>query len=97
MIKEFLSKNKLPELDDKRQISDEEKIAVFAKKRKCELCGIPFKDHKAAEYHHKDRYTDGGKSIVDNIMILCTTCHDRVHGVVKIEIPNEEDFEEEEI
>ncbi len=97
LIKEFLSKNKLPELDDKRQITDEEKIAVFAKNRKCELCGLPFKDHKAAEYHHKDRYVDGGKSVVDNIMILCAKCHDRIHGDISIEIPQEEDFEEEEI
>lgn len=89
LIKEFLTKNHLPELDDKRQISDEEKIAIFAKKRKCELCETLFKDHKAAEYHHKERYADGGKSGPDNIMILCSSCHDRIHGIVNIDAPNE--------
>jgi hypothetical protein len=92
LIKEFLVKNPLLELDDRRQITDEEKIAVFATRKTCELCGCSFKDYKEAEYHHKDRYVDGGKSHIDNIMILCTTCHDRIHGNVEIAIPSEEEI-----
>jgi len=96
LIKEFIAKNPLSELDDKRQISDEDKIAVFATRKTCELCGCSFKDYKEAEYHHKDRYIDGGKSHIDNIMILCTTCHDRIHGNVEIAIPSEEEITEPE-
>lgn len=85
----------IPELDDKRQVSDKDKIAIFdRKRRKCELCGLKFKDYKEAEYHHKDRYSDGGKSRIENIMLLCSKCHDRIHGKVKIEVPREEEESE---
>jgi hypothetical protein len=94
LIKEFITKNPLPELDDKRQISDEDKISLFATKKACELCNNSFKDYKEAEYHHKNRYVDGGKSNVDNIMMLCTTCHDRIHGKVEIIAPSEDEITE---
>ena len=66
--------------NNRRQISDEKKIAIFAKKQKCELCGFEFKDYKEAEYHHKIRYVDGGKTEIGNIMILCSKWHDELHG-----------------
>lgn len=94
LIKEFIAKNPIPELDLKRQITNEEKIAVFATRKTCELCNCEFKDYKDAEYHHKDRHTDGGKSKIENIMILCTKCHDRIHGNAKIEIPSEQEVTE---
>lgn len=94
LIQEFISKHSLSELDDRRQISSEEKNAVFAKNNSCELCNKKFKDYKEAEYHHKDRYTDGGKTEIKNIMILCVSCHDEIHGHPQISMPNEEDMEE---
>lgn len=96
LIKEFLAKHQIAELDDKRQISDEDKIAIFATRKSCELCNCKFKDYKEAEYHHKERYADGGKTSIENIMILCTKCHDRIHGNLELEIPNEEEFSEDE-
>ncbi|MBK6785140.1 MAG: HNH endonuclease [Saprospiraceae bacterium] len=87
LIKEFLAKFPIAELDDKRQIADEDKIAIFATKKTCELCNCDFKDYKDAEYHHKERYADGGRSKIENIMILCTKCHDRIHGNSELEIP----------
>jgi len=90
LINEFLKKSKLKELDTKRQISDEEKIASFAKQSTCEMCSISFKDYKSAEYHHKISHKDGGKSELDNIMVLCTNCHDIIHGKGEITIQNEE-------
>ena len=94
LIKEFLAKFPIAELDDKRQISDEEKIAIFATRKTCALCNCDFKDYKDAEYHHKERYADGGKSTIENIMILCTKCHDRIHGNSELEIPSEEEITE---
>ena len=94
LIKEFLAGNTLPELDDRRQISDEEKISIFATKKNCELCTVDFKDYKDAEYHHVDRYADGGKSVPKNIMILCSKCHDIIHGKSEIVTPSEEEIEE---
>jgi len=94
LIREFLDKHPLEELDEKRQISDEEKIAAFEKKDNCELCGESFKDYKEPEYHHKKRYVDGGKSELDNIMVLCEKCHTRIHGTEKIELSTEDETEE---
>lgn len=94
LIKEFLSRHSLDELDDKRQITDEEKISIFAIKRNCEQCNLEFKDFRDAEYHHIERYIDGGKSKVDNIMILCSNCHDKIHGKSEIDLPSEDEIEE---
>jgi len=88
LIREFLDKHKLEELDEKRQISEEEKIEAFEKHPTCELCGKSFKDYKEAEYHHRKRHVEGGKSELGNIVVLCDKCHDRIHGKEKIELPN---------
>ena len=71
LIREFLSRHRIPELDDKRQISDEDKIAVFANRPSCEKCGRGLRDFREAEYHHKEPYARGGKTRTDNIMVLC--------------------------
>lgn len=68
------------ELDIKRQISDEEKIAAFAKVGGvCENCGKKLKDYKEAEYHHIELYSEGGETKIDNIMVLCPECHKEKH------------------
>lgn len=72
------------ELDIKRQISDEEKIAAFAKAGGvCENCGKKLKDYKEAEYHHIELYSEGGETKIDNIMVLCPECHKENTGKTK--------------
>ena len=71
---------KLKELDDNRQISEEDKIAAYGKANKCcERCGCQFKDYKEAEYHHVELYSEGGQTNIDNIQVLCSKCHDDIH------------------
>ena len=97
LIDEFLSKHDLSELDDRRQINDEEKITALGKANgRCEYpnCEIEFKDYKEAEYHHKEMYAKGGKSELENIMVLCTNCHDKIHGKEHVEMELEEEYEE---
>lgn len=94
LIQEFLKKYDIFELDERRQITEEEKISKFSLSSSCEKCGKDFKDHKEAEYHHKTRYSDGGKSSLENIMILCNKCHKIIHGSENDIIENEEEFEE---
>jgi hypothetical protein len=96
LIKEFLSKHKVAELDDRRQISDEEKIAIFALRSKCEMCALEFKNYREPEYHHMELYSEGGKTKPENIMVLCRECHERVHGPTKIELPPEKDLTQDE-
>lgn len=96
LIQGFIKKHNLEELDEKRQISDEDKIAAFGRQSTCELCGKSFKDYKEPEYHHKIRHADGGKADIENISVICDKCHDRVHGKEKIELPTESEVTEEE-
>jgi hypothetical protein len=92
LIKEFLKKHKVLELDDKRQISDEEKIALFSSHSNCEMCSRKFRNYREAEYHHKALYSEGGKTKQENIMVLCANCHDLIHGRRQIEPPTEKDW-----
>ena len=96
LIKAFLNKHKLLELDDKRQISDEEKISIFSVRSNCEMCNLTFKNYKEAEYHHKALYSEGGKTKQESIMVLCGDCHDLIHGRKTIEPPSEKDLSQDE-
>ncbi len=80
-MKEYMiSELQLKKLDENRQITDEEKIAAYTSaKYCCEKCGKRFKDYKEAEYHHIELYSNGGSSSLENIMVLCTKCHDEIH------------------
>ncbi|WP_300021742.1 DUF262 domain-containing protein [uncultured Maribacter sp.] len=86
LIEEFLKNNNLLEFDDKRQISNEDKIAAYSNANgTCENedCRYKFKDYKEAEYHHEELYSQGGRSELGNITVLCATCHDKVHGKIE--------------
>ncbi len=94
LIKEaFLNEIKLVEKDVKRQISNEEKIALFSQHPQCEMCGYVFKDYKEPEYHHIERHTDGGPSTPGNIMVLCKDCHHKTYKT-DVDMPSEDDFVE---
>jgi len=92
LINEFLDKYNINEKDIKRQISDEEKIAAFAKQSQCIRCGKEFKDYKEPKYHHRTMHALGGKSEINNIVVLCKDCHDKIHGSEKIELPTEDEI-----
>lgn len=83
LIQEFLKKHNPVELDDRRQITDEEKISAYGKADGvCEDkdCSVIFKDYKEPEYHHIDLYSEGGRTEIENIKVLCSSCHDKVHS-----------------
>lgn len=89
-MKEYMIEElQLKELDENRQISEEEKIAAYNRANMCcEKCGKPFKDYKEAEYHHVDLYCEGGSTSLENIMVLCTECHDEIHRCKPYEEPD---------
>ena len=66
---------RLRKLDSRRQISEEEKIALFADHPTCEDCGREFRDHSEPEYHHDEPHGEGGRTHVTNIKVLCDDCH----------------------
>jgi hypothetical protein len=55
---------------------------------------VKFNNYKDAEYHHKDRYIDGGKTTKENILAICKECHKRLHGKAEISMPVETDIED---
>ena len=80
LINEYIKKYNPAELATNRQISEEEKLRLFTSSPYCAKCGKKFLSYNDPEYHHVIRYTDGGASSVENILILCTDCHDIIHG-----------------
>jgi len=95
LIKEFLDKNDIEEKDEDRQISNEEKISKFSIQPFCESCGKKFKDYKEPEYHHRKKHSEGGKSELENIAVLCSECHKKIHGKTPIIIPSEDEINDE--
>ena len=80
LMKHCLAKLKPTELCDKRQISDEEKAAVFEERnRLCECCSKEFKDFREPEYHHIKHFSMGGSTKPSNIKMLCSDCHKKTH------------------
>jgi 5-methylcytosine-specific restriction endonuclease McrA len=80
LIEEFLMKFPLPVLDDSRILSNENKIALFSLHPTCERCGVSFKDYGDAEYQITVHYIDGGKTAIENTMVLCKDCHSAYHN-----------------
>ena len=65
-------------LDDKRVLTDEQRIAVYWRdKGRCTMCGIPVSD-KDFQIHHKKAWYKGGPTTVDNSLTVCKSCHQKV-------------------
>ena len=92
LFRDFLDKNHLAELSDKRQISDEDKISAYNENPFCSMCKKEFKDYKEAEYHHIEEYAKGGMTDLKNISVLCSSCHDKVHGKGELVLPTEDEI-----
>ena len=88
----------LKELDENRQITEEDKIAAYGRaNNRCEKCGKLFKDYREPEYHHVELYSEGGNTSLDNIMVLCGDCHDEIHrNKVDSKEISDQDYEIEE-
>ena len=97
IIKKFILKDlNLAEIDTKRQINNEDKIALFGKHPNCEVCGYRFKDYREPEYHHIKRHADGGQTSLDNIQVLCNACHSKTFSM-NLESPDEDEYEESDV
>lgn len=73
-----------PEHD--RKISDSVRGEVLRRdKYKCKICGWNHKDWNRSdprhlELHHKKPHAKGGKNNQDNLITVCTICHDKIHS-----------------
>lgn len=77
------SNRQSPEHD--RQISDPVRAAVLRRdKYKCKSCSWTHKewnpsDARHLELHHIKEHVKGGANSEDNLMTVCTVCHDDIH------------------
>jgi len=51
----------------------------------CELCGWNRKrwsraDPRILELHHVEEHVDGGRNVPENLVVLCSKCHDDLHA-----------------
>jgi 5-methylcytosine-specific restriction endonuclease McrA len=78
------SSRQSPEHD--RNISDSVRGAVFRRDDyACTICGWKHADWNRSdprhlELHHKKEHARGGENTEENLVTLCTVCHDRVHA-----------------
>lgn len=72
-----------PEHD--RSIPDDVRREVLRRDRyKCRMCGWSHEewnpsDPRHLELHHVEHHVKGGANVKENLMTLCTVCHDKVH------------------
>lgn len=77
ILKRFVSQYDPPLLDDQRNYTEEQKIAIYRKfKGKCQSCGFNLEyNDPDTHYHHKTMHSKGGKTTIDNGLLLCKKCH----------------------
>ncbi len=84
ILKRFLDKYNPVRLDENRLFTDDQKIAIFRRdQEKCQKCGenLIF-GNPDTQFHHKDKYVEGGRTDVDKGLLVCTECHlSKIHGV----------------
>jgi uncharacterized protein with ParB-like and HNH nuclease domain len=81
-------------LDETRLFTQDQKRTIFNRDdEKCQVCGKLLKwGEKETQYHHKDRWVDGGKTETDKGLLVCQKCHlNKIHGIKKtVSIQKEE-------
>ncbi|HOY61590.1 MAG TPA: HNH endonuclease signature motif containing protein [bacterium] len=69
-----------------RQIPDSVQKEVYSRdSNKCRLCGWSIKrwsnnDPRILELHHIEHHKQGGPNTANNLIVLCSKCHDEVHS-----------------
>ena len=85
-----IQKIKNPDIEEKQYQTGEQtgfwntrEYVLYRDGHECRLCGGKRKD-PVLEIHHKIRRIDGGSDRPDNLITLCSTCHDLLHkGEIK--------------
>jgi len=79
-----------------RRIPEAVRRAVYERDNNtCRLCGWDMQrwrveDPRILELHHVEEHKRGGLNLTDNLVVLCSSCHDQLHAG-RLELP--EDFQ----
>ena len=83
MLKRFLTQYNPARLDEDRLFSHNQKLEIYHRDgEKCQVCGkhLVFGDPET-QYHHKDRFIEGGLTETDKGLLVCRDCHlNKIHG-----------------
>jgi len=83
MLKRFLTQYNPARLGEDRLFSHNQKLEIYHRDgEKCQICGkhLVFGDPET-QYHHKDRFIEGGLTEVDKGLLVCRDCHlNKIHG-----------------
>jgi len=73
----------LPQKAPQREFDYGQKLAIFQRANGCCQSSCAPGTHlrfEEGQYHHIQRWTDGGPTTVENGQLLCVACHQRVHA-----------------
>lgn len=62
-----------------RKISKSVREQVLARDKVCQHCGTSGSTHNKLTLHHQIYRRHGGTSTVDNLIVLCQSCHSDFH------------------
>lgn len=83
ILKRFLDKYNPVRLDENRLFSNNQKIEIFRRdQEKCQICGkkLIF-GNSETQFHHKDKYVEGGRTESDKGLLVCRNCHlNKIHS-----------------
>lgn len=69
-----------------RNIPDEIQRAVYQRnENRCRICGWSVdrwqkNDPRILELHHLEHHQEGGHNVAENLIVICSRCHDEVHA-----------------
>lgn len=69
-----------------RRIPESVQRQVYERyKNTCRLCGWNMErwradDPRILELHHVEEHGKGGSNLADNLIVLCSSCHDQLHA-----------------
>ncbi len=70
----------LTPLDPKREYTEDERIAIYRMYNGiCQSCGKPISPENF-HVHHKIPWSRGGKTTLENALLLCEECHRKLHS-----------------
>ncbi|WP_419920091.1 HNH endonuclease signature motif containing protein [Candidatus Poriferisocius sp.] len=59
-----------------RSATQKQKLALYARDKHCVNCGLRA---TACDVHHIKPWEHGGKTNINNLVLLCPTCHTQTH------------------
>jgi hypothetical protein len=79
------SADRIAEPHDRQIPFDVQKAVYERAKSSCELCGWnrerwTREDPRILELDHLSEHAEGGKNVAENLIVLCSKCHDEVHA-----------------